>query len=428
MRRAVHFLAAVLLLTLLPGEADAADRIPRPDFTSGYEAPEVQAPAPRSPFQEYADVAVLVLALSAASWLGLRARSRGGLFLLGLFSLAYFGFYRKGCICPVGSIQNVALALADSGYALPLTAVLFFVLPLVSALLSGRSFCAAVCPLGAVQDAVVLEPLRVPRWLAAPLEFLPVVYLGLAVLFAATGAEFVVCRFDPFVSFFRMNGSPGMLGLGACFLALGTVVARPYCRFLCPYGVLLGWLSRLSILHVTVTPDECVQCRLCGEACPVDAIRAPSTPASGPSAVERRAFAAALAALPLLVALGAVAGGSMSPLLARVHPEVRLADRVAREDAGLAAGTTLESEAFRASRRTKEDLVASAAAVLRRFDSGGPILGGSLALVLVLTVLAGFRPGRRDGYAPDRGACVGCGRCFSYCPRERMRYAERAGP
>ena len=139
----------------------------------------------------------------------------------------------------------------------------------------GRTFCAAVCPFGALQDAVIVKPLRLPRWLAVPLGFLPVVYLGLAVLFAATGAEFVVCRFDPFVNFFRVGGSVEILALGACFLLLGTVVARPYCRFVCPYGVILGWLSRLSFLHATISPDSCVQSRLCEESCPVDAIRAP---------------------------------------------------------------------------------------------------------------------------------------------------------
>jgi ferredoxin len=304
--------------------------------------------------------------------------------------------------------------------------VAFFALPLLAALFVGRTFCAAVCPFGALQDAVIVKPLRLPRWLAAPLGFLPIVYLGLAVLFAATGAEFVVCRFDPFVSFFRMGGRMGLLALGACFLALGTVVARPYCRFLCPYGVILGWLSRLSVRHSTISPDECVQCRLCEESCPFDAIRSPSPPLEAPpTRRERRAFAAALAALPLLVVLGALTGYLLGPILARVHPTVRLAAQVRAEDEGLTALTTLESETFRTTRTSREELFGSAEQIQLRFARGAPLLGGFVMLVLAATFIGTFFRRKRTEYQPDRGECFSCGRCFAYCPREHLRLRER---
>ncbi|MCX7030073.1 MAG: 4Fe-4S binding protein, partial [Spirochaetes bacterium] len=253
-RLPVVALLVIGLAALAPAALPAADRVPRPEFTSGYEEPSVQTPAPRSEVLEYLDVAVLAICLTLSGWLAIRARSREGIFLLSVFSIAYFGFFRKGCICPIGAIQNVALALADPTYAVPVVAVAFFALPLVTALAVGRTFCAAVCPFGALQDAVIVKLLRLPRWLTVPLGFLPVVYLGLSVLFAATGAEFIVCRFDPFVNFFRIGGSVEILALGGGFLLLGTVVARPYCRFLCPYGVILGWLSRLSVRHASISP------------------------------------------------------------------------------------------------------------------------------------------------------------------------------
>jgi NosR/NirI family nitrous oxide reductase transcriptional regulator len=428
-RAAVRILLALDLLVTVAPAMPAADRVPRPDFTSGYVEPTTQTPAPRSQQLDYLDVAVLGACLVLSGWLAIRARSREGIFLLSVFSIAYFGFFRKGCICPIGAIQNVALALADPSYAIPVVAVAFFALPLVTALAVGRTFCAAVCPFGALQDAVIVKPLRLPRWLAAALGLLPVAYLGLAVLFAATGAEFIVCRFDPFVNFFRIGGGVEILALGGAFLLLGTVVARPYCRFLCPYGVILGWLSRLSVRHATISPDSCVQCRLCEEACPVDAIRAadPQGLAAGapPSRGEKRALAAALVAAPVLVALGAFAGNLAAPLLARVHPTVRLETQILREDAGLTGETTLESDAFRATETTVEELSAEAGVVRRSFASGGPLLGAFVMLVAGLSVLATFPRRRREDYQPDRGECVSCGRCFSHCPREHLRLKER---
>ena len=422
--RSAPLLAVILLLAAAPATL-AVDRVPRPEFQSGYQLLELQTPAPRSLLLEYLDVAALAAALSASGWLALRARSREGIYLLAALSIAYFGFFRKGCVCPIGSIQNVALSLADTGYVLPAAVVAFFTLPLVAALLMGRTFCAAVCPFGALQDAVIVKPLRLPRWLSVSLGFLPVLYLGLAVLFAATGAEFVVCRFDPFVSFFRMGGRAEILALGACFLVLGTVVARPYCRFVCPYGVVLKWLSRLTLLHATISPDSCVQCRLCEDACPFDAIR-PARPAlaAPPSAGEKRAFGAAMAALPLLVALGAYAGFLLSPALAQVHPTVRLATQVMREDAGRTRATTLESDTFRSTRTTTEELAQQARVVRQRFVWGSPVFGGFVMLTLTANFLWSFRRRRNTDYQPDRGECFSCGRCFSYCPREHLRLRE----
>src|SRR6267154_4914818 len=210
----------------------AQQRFPPPDFESGHRLPLTATPAARAQLLQYGDVAVLALCLGLASWLVFQKRSRKALVALSLFSLLYFGFWRKGCVCSIGSLQNVSLALADTGYAVPLSVVLFFALPLVFALFSGRTFCAAVCPHGALQDLVLLKPITVPAWLEQGLSVLPFVYLGLGVLFAATGSMFVICQYDPFVPLFRMSGRSVMVAAGSALLLLGVFVGRPYCRFL----------------------------------------------------------------------------------------------------------------------------------------------------------------------------------------------------
>src|SRR5262249_46756663 len=158
-----------------------------PEFESGHQLPVTTTPAARAAWLQYLDLVVLAASLSATSWLVYGKRSRKGLIALSLFSLAYFGFWRKGCVCSIGSLQNVSLALFDKGYAVPVGVLAFFVLPLGFALFSGRTFCAAVCPHGALQDLVLLKPIKVPNWLEQGLSILPFAYLGAGVLFAATG-------------------------------------------------------------------------------------------------------------------------------------------------------------------------------------------------------------------------------------------------
>lgn len=424
-------ISALLLLVLLVAPIAAQDRVPRPDFESGYLFPELQTPAQRSLALEYTDVGVLALCLAIASYFVLIRRSRIGIVTLSLISIAYFGFFREGCICPVGSIQNVAYALADPSYPIPMYASAVFLLPLLTTLFTGRVFCSSVCPLGAIQDLVILKPFRIPRWLDKPLGFFPFIYLGLAVLFAATGSDFIICRFDPFVSIFRLGGSFEILLLGGVFLLVGTVVARPYCRYLCPYGALLRVLSPLSVKHATITPDSCIQCGLCKEACPVDAIDPPTeetlTPTPSETVRERRRLAIFIVIVPLVLAAGWGIGRATSDVLARMHPEVRLAERIVKEDLGEVEDSTLESETFRASVRTKEELFKQALAVKRAFASGSAVLGLFLALALCAVIGSTFtRPASSD-YTIRRGACVSCTRCFSYCPREHERRSPDSG-
>ncbi len=77
---------------------------------------------------------------------------------------------------------------------------------------SGRSFCASVCPLGAVQELVAVRPVQVPTWIDHALGLLAYVYLGAAVLFAATGTAWIICRYDPFVGLFRLSSSASHAG------------------------------------------------------------------------------------------------------------------------------------------------------------------------------------------------------------------------
>ncbi|HUV38716.1 MAG TPA: 4Fe-4S binding protein [Planctomycetota bacterium] len=346
-------LGTLLVASSLWGQYQRGDL---PEFESDYRIPTTDHPLPEpgrlkgfglSPDTfAVVDVGLLAAALVAATWIALRLRSRPAMVVLTIVCLAYFGFWRGGCVCPIGSIQHVARAVAGprdvvkaspvegtcrfrlapgasvdvdtvvcvveeekttremranvkgtlaslesadgapvskgarlfrvaptaDGYAVGWTVVAFFALPLLFALLFGRVFCAGVCPLGAMQDLVLIRPLTLPRWLARALGTLPWVYLGLAVLFAATNAVFIICRYDPFVPFFRLAGPMTMFIAGAAVLVLSTFVGRPYCRFLCPYGALLGGLSRVSWKSVTVTPDDCVVCGLCEDTCPFGAI------------------------------------------------------------------------------------------------------------------------------------------------------------
>ncbi|MEW6250482.1 MAG: 4Fe-4S binding protein [Planctomycetota bacterium] len=245
------------------------------DIGAGYTLPVVPTPPPRATWREAVDLGVLAVGLGLAAWIVLKTRSRAGVLLIAAGGLAYFGFYREGCICPIGAVQNVSVALTDPAYSISYFVIAFFFLPLIFALLFGRVFCAGVCPLGAIQELAAIRPVQVPRRIDRVLTWLPWVYLGLAIWFATRPLpqrDFVICRYDPFVGFFRFTGALWLMLVGAGLLVVGVFIGRPYCRYLCPYGAILSLLSRFSWRGVTITPDRELDCGLCDEACPYGAI------------------------------------------------------------------------------------------------------------------------------------------------------------
>ncbi|HWW03347.1 MAG TPA: 4Fe-4S binding protein [Candidatus Acidoferrum sp.] len=411
--------------------AGAEQRFQPPEFEGGHKLPLTTIPTPRAPLLQYVDLAVLTASLALAGWLVLKKRSRRGLMALSIFSLLYFGFWRKGCICSIGSVQNVALAIADRGYALPITVAAFFVLPLLFALFAGRLFCAGVCPHGALQDLALLKPLKVPPWLEQGLSVLPFVYLGAGVLFAATGSAFLFCQYDPFVPIFRLSGRTLMVAAGVVLLVLGMFVSRPFCRFLCPFGALLKLCAVAAKWRVAVTPDHCVRCRICEVTCPTGAIVEPEPTILDAQVLgqDRKRLVLLAVLLPVLVAGGAWLGRQFSVPASRMHPTVSLAERLVREQAAptkpeaqrsKGALPSVEELALARAEQAPTEIFTAARSIRRQFIIGGWIFGGWVGLVIGAKLVSVSVRRPRTDYEPEHGGCFVCARCFDYCPRERV--------
>ena len=416
MKRILIFISLLFVLALQFAPLEA-QRFPKPEFESGHSQPAVQKPEARSTTMEYVDVFVLFAALAVASWLVIRRRSRKGVLLLAVFSLVYFGFIREGCICSVGSVQNVTLALFNPAYSIPITAILFFTLPLLFTLFFGRTFCAGVCPLGAIQELVAIKPIEIKPWLQKTLGVLPFIYLGLAILYAATASDFVICRYDPFIGIYRLDGTFMMFVLGALLLLAGIFIARPYCRFLCPYGVLLNWVSRFSKYHMTITPTHCIDCKLCEHSCPYGAIE---KPVSQKVKIRKkpmiRQYILLAIIIPVLIGLGGWSGYLAKDQLALVNPKVRLAKELVESEGLPDSELSVNVESFRESGKSLESLIQETEIIIGQFKTGGILLGIFLGLVIGSTLLSLSRFKFRDIYEPNRATCLSCARCMDFCP------------
>ncbi|MDF1546190.1 MAG: 4Fe-4S binding protein [Bacteroidales bacterium] len=411
----------IIVLFILLGiqtVAISGPRFPMPEFESGHTQPPTLQPEPRSDFFEIFDAFVLIAALTVITWLIHKKRSRRGVFWVSIFSLLYFGFIREGCICSIGAIQNITLALFNPSYQIPATVIAFFVIPLIYTLFYGRTFCAGVCPLGAIQDIFALQPVDLKTWVQKILGLIPFIYLGLAILYAATSTDFIICRYDPFVGIFRLDATFFMFSIGALFIITSVFIARPYCRFFCPYGVLLNLISRVSKKHVEITPTHCINCRLCENSCPFGAIEKPvPVKEIGNKNTALRKFMTLSFIIPLLIFIGGWTGSQFHENLAMVNADVRLANEILTTDLqDKTIEFSEEIKAFKSSGKTADEIYAKANEILDDFYIGGWILGGFIGLVFGITLASVSIFRYREDYKTNKGECFSCARCFDYCP------------
>ncbi|MBR3454867.1 MAG: 4Fe-4S binding protein [Bacteroidaceae bacterium] len=306
--------------------------------------------------------------------------------------------------------------MSDSSYRLPLVVLLLFLVPLVFALFFGRVFCAGVCPMGALQELVNVRNFRISRAVASALGFFPWIYLGFAILYAATRSQFIICRFDPFIGIFRLSGDVGMIVFGISLLVLSVFVGRPFCRFLCPYGALLGVVSSVALRRVEVTKKPCINCTLCHNSCPVDAIREPYANKGG----ERRMVGVRrvllyFVMLPLLTIGGGWLLSCQSDTLSIAHRDVYLytllqSDLDAEE-------MPVEVEAFHEMGRKMEDLETSVADVRQAYHTWAWVAGALIGFVLGWKLIRLSVKRTRKTYEIEPSSCVACGKCFDYCPQ-----------
>ena len=403
------------------GIAQAQNRFPKPDFESGYQYPDLQYAVPNETVWVIIDLLLLVALMGIVTWALYKKHTRGPIFWVSLISVGYFGFFREGCVCSIGSIQNIALALVDDSYHLPLTVLLFFLLPILFAFLFGRVFCAGVCPFGALQELVNVKNYRISEAITAALKVIPWLYLIFAVLYAVTRSQFIICQFDPFIGIFRLGGDIGLILFGALLLVMSIFTGRPFCRFLCPYGALLSLFSSVSIWKIKLTRKSCINCELCHNSCPVDAIRPPyANKLKENRSVGVRRLLGYFVVLPILMIAGALLLRMASPNLSRAHKDVRLYDQVIQHEAQPEEELSLELEAFYGQGRSVEEITALYEAKVVEYRFWSTISGALIGLVIGLALIRLSVKRSRKQYEINHANCVACGQCFSYCPQNKQ--------
>jgi len=191
--------------------------------------------------------------------------------------------------CPMGTFQHYAVV-----HQVP-----FFLLGhlMVIGLLVGRMACGWLCPFGLVQDLVHVKSrtIHVPDHVARALRIIPYLTLGLLVIAIpyytsehwfsklcplgtmVAGIPWVLWNpIDPETGEQLLASKPpGLLFAIKIILLSGFVllfvwVKRPFCRFVCPMGLIWSFFNKISVLQLAVDTANCDRCDTCHKTCPVD--------------------------------------------------------------------------------------------------------------------------------------------------------------
>ncbi len=188
--------------------------------------------------------------------------------LLFLFLSTLFGFLFFAPMMPV-SFQFLLLQDAVAlGAPLPMAA-LGLVLILFLTLLFGRFFCGYVCPIGAVQEIASRLPVKQKK--ISNQKAVMIVHVLFFVLFIVLGIVFSVnmLSFFGIADFFNLNFTSLFVLVFVLLLLFSIVVYRPFCRFVCPYGLLLSFAALKSVFQLNRN-ENCIDCSICEKHCPTD--------------------------------------------------------------------------------------------------------------------------------------------------------------
>ena len=187
---------------------------------------------------------------------------------------------------PISALMSLRLALAGRGIH-PVhpagVAILLAVLAMSAAV--AKSFCSHLCPVGTLSEALgrlgacmLGGNWVVPRWLDLGLRSLK--YLLLAFFVWATWHALDLAGVRSFLDspynrvadtkmlLFFAHASRLTVAVVGGLVVASILVRDVWCRYLCPYGALLGLIGRLAPLKVTRNEATCIDCRRCTRACP----------------------------------------------------------------------------------------------------------------------------------------------------------------
>jgi len=165
------------------------------------------------------------------------------------------------------------------------SALILFLIICTTALVAKKSFCSWICPVGLLSDGLTKlhkflfkKSLKLPKWVDLPLRSIKYVIAGFflwSIFFkmpANALEQFIQSPYNTFADIKMLKLfteiSTTSLWVITVLVALSILIRNFWCRYLCPYGAILGILGRFSLGNIRRNESNCIQCGKCEAVCP----------------------------------------------------------------------------------------------------------------------------------------------------------------
>jgi polyferredoxin len=188
-------------------------------------------------------------------------------------------------VCPFGGVESLYRFITEGSFVQKVRESSFVLMSLVFllAVFFGPVFCGWVCPLGTLQEWVgrlgrrIFKSKRynhfIPVKLDALLRYARYLVLLWVIYATAVSAKLVFQDYDPYFALFSFwTGEvavSAMLILGLTLL-LSLFVERPWCKYACPYGAVLGLTNLFRVFKIRRVAATCRSDGACDILCPMN--------------------------------------------------------------------------------------------------------------------------------------------------------------
>ncbi len=187
---------------------------------------------------------------------------------------------------PIGALVSLKNWLINGQVdAIHPAALVLFMTFVVMAVLTRKSFCSWLCPVGTLEELMwkfgqkIFGRLWHPwNWLdrlLQSLKYLLLIFFVKLILIdmpAAALKGFLAAPYWAVSDIKMLHFFTGLAGIPlltiVVLLVLSLFIRNPWCRYLCPYGALLGVLSVFSPSRIRRDPQVCIDCGTCSKVCP----------------------------------------------------------------------------------------------------------------------------------------------------------------
>lgn len=187
-------------------------------------------------------------------------------------------------VCPFGGVVSIYQFFVDGTFVKKIHESSFILMAIVFtlAVAFGPVFCGWICPMGSIQEWVGKLGRRlfkkrynhfVPQTLDRVLRYLRYGVLAWVLTMTAFTGKLIFEEVDPFMALFSLWSSElSLTGLGILVLVLllSLFVERPFCKYACPYGAVLGLTNLFRVFGIRRQPATCTSCRACDRTCPMN--------------------------------------------------------------------------------------------------------------------------------------------------------------